>query len=57
MLKLVFVFVLRLELFQARECDENRDEDSNVFRARKIENAISKFAMQSMCKKRKSKCE
>jgi len=49
-LELVSLFVPRLELFQARECDGNRDEGSNVSRARKIEGAGSKLAMQSMCK-------
>ncbi len=37
MLELVSVFVPRLELFKASECDETRDEGSGLSRARKIE--------------------
>jgi len=51
-LELVSVFVPRLELFQARECDGNRDEGSNVSRARKIEGAVSASLQCKACVKR-----
>ena len=46
------VSVPRLGLFLANKCDGNRDGNLLLSRARKIECAVAKFAMQSKSKKR-----